>query len=169
MTRRRTRRAPVNPFSAWTSLMLKTSEMMLASAQVIGHRTGRMATAGAIPSARDQKEFTLMGQEKIEAVAESTQAIAAQMIRVNQQLGTMAFEQLIGGAGRVMALAASRTIEQSGRRQAELVRDAVDNSADAASQLSGSIAGLAHHGLKPIHSRAMGNAKRLLNTKPGKK
>jgi hypothetical protein len=145
--------------------MLKTSEMMLASAQVISHRTGRMATAGAIPSARDQKEFTLMGQEKIEAVAESTQAITAQMIRVNRQFGTLAFQQLIGGAGSVMALAASRTIAQSGQRQAELVRDAVDNSADVASHLSGSIADLAHHGLKPIHSRATGNAKRLLKAK----
>lgn len=165
MTRRRTRRAAANPLSAWTNLALKTSEMMLASAQVIGHRTGRMAAAGAIPSARDQKEFALMGQEKIEAVAESTQAIAAQMIRANQQLGTLAFRQLIGGASGFMALAASRTMAQSGRRQAELVRDAVDNSADVASHLSGSIARLADHGLKPIHSRATGNAKRLLKAK----
>jgi hypothetical protein len=34
------------PFILWSDLATKTLEMMLASAQVIGHRTGRMALAG---------------------------------------------------------------------------------------------------------------------------
>jgi hypothetical protein len=43
--------------------------MMSASAQVIGHRTGRMALAGPAPNARDRREIALMGQQKIEAGA----------------------------------------------------------------------------------------------------
>lgn len=165
MTRRRTRHAPADPLSTWTSLALKTGEMMLASAQVITHRTGRMAMAGANPSARDRKEFALMGQEKIQAVVESTRAIATDMMGVNQQLGTLAFQQWMGGANGFMALATSRTVAQSGKRQAEFVRSAMANSTAAASDLSGSIARLAHRGLKPIHSRATGNAKRLLKAR----
>jgi hypothetical protein len=34
------------PFILWSDLATKTLEMMLASAQVIGHRTGCMALAG---------------------------------------------------------------------------------------------------------------------------
>ncbi|MDB5770306.1 MAG: hypothetical protein JWM42_680 [Burkholderia sp.] len=161
MTRRRTRYATLDPLVAWSRLALKTGEMMVASAQVINHRTGRMATAGAIPNARDQKEFTLMGQEKVEAIAESGQAMAASMMRVNQQMRKLAFEQWMSGAIGFMSMATSRTMVQSGKRQAEFVRDAMENSAAAASHLSGSIVSMADHGLKPIHSRATDNAKRL--------
>ena len=76
-----------NPFLVWSRLAWKTGEMMLASAQVIHHRTGRMAAAGATPSARDRREFALMGQEKIEAGVESASAMAAQMMAMNPLLG----------------------------------------------------------------------------------
>ena len=92
MKRSRTRNSFANPFLIWTDLALKTGEMMLASAQVIGHRTGRMAAAGPKPSARDRREFTLMGEEKIKAAAESAQAMTAQMMRMNPQLGARALK-----------------------------------------------------------------------------
>ena len=66
-----------NPFLVWTRLTWKTGEMMLASAQVIHHRKSRMAAVGATPSARDRREFALMGQEKLEASVESAQAMVA--------------------------------------------------------------------------------------------
>jgi hypothetical protein len=43
---------------------------------VIGHRVARMATAGANPTARDRREFTRMGQEKVAAGYESMAAMA---------------------------------------------------------------------------------------------
>jgi hypothetical protein len=46
-------------------------------------------------------------------------------------------------------------------RQTRLVRDTMAHSAVATSQLSKSAARLAHRSLKPIHSRATRNAKRL--------
>ena len=64
MKRLRTRNAFANPFLLWTELAWKTGEMMMTSAEVIGHRANRMATAGPVPSLRDRREFTLMGQEK---------------------------------------------------------------------------------------------------------
>jgi hypothetical protein len=160
MKRSRTRNSFANPFLIWTDLALKTGEMMLASAQVIGHRTGLMAAAGPKPSKRDRREFTLMGQEKIEAAAESAQAMIAQMMRMNLQLGARAVKQMMTGATSMMSLAASHTVGQSMARQAKLARTLIQSAATA-SQLSNSTALLVKRGLKPIHSRATANAKRL--------
>src|SRR5450755_4652656 len=49
-----------SPFMLWGDLATKTLEMMLASAQVIGHRTGRMVLAGLAPNARDRHEFAFI-------------------------------------------------------------------------------------------------------------
>jgi hypothetical protein len=159
------RRSPyslsLNPFLIWTDLAFKSGEMLLASAQVIGHRTQRMALAGPTPNARDQREFTLMGEEKIVAAAESAQAIGMSMMNLSQQVGALAFRQMLTGATAMMSLASSRTTGQSVARQARLVRDTMGNSAVATSQLSTSAARLIKKGFKPVHSRAKGNAKRL--------
>jgi hypothetical protein len=145
----------------WTGLALKTGEMMLASAQVIGHRTNRIVTAGPMPSLSDQQEFALMGQEKIEAITESAQAIAIRMAGLNQKIGTLAFEQILAGATGIMSLATSSTMEQSSRRHTRLVRDTVSNSVSAVSELADTMAHVADQGLKPIHLRARANAQRL--------
>lgn len=149
-----------NPFLVWFRLAWKTSEMMLASAQVIQHRTSRIAEAGATPSARDRREFALMRQEKIEAGVESASAMAAQMMAMNPLLGPRAFKHLMTGAAAVMSLAASRTVSQAMARHAKLVRTMMQSTATTA-QLSGAAARLTQRGLKPIHSRATANAKRL--------
>lgn len=62
--------------AAWNQLALLTGEMMLASASVIQHRTRRMAKASYPLSAKDQKEFTRMVQEKIDAGREAASALA---------------------------------------------------------------------------------------------
>ncbi len=149
-----------HPFLVWTHLAWKTGEMMLASAQVIHHRTGRMAAAGAKPSARDRREFALMGQEKLEAGVESASAVAKQMLAMNPLLAPRAFNHMMAGAAAVMSLAASRTAGQALARHAKLVRT-MTQSAATNTQLSGAVGRLAHHGLKPIHSRATANAKRF--------
>jgi hypothetical protein len=158
--KRRGTRAVINPFLIWTDLAWKTGEMMLASAEVIRHRTGRMTMAGTKPSAEDRREFSLMGWEKIDAAVDSAQAMTAQMMRLNSQLGARAVTQMLTGATAMMSLAASRTAGQSMARQAQLFRN-VTRSATTAAQLSGSVARLARSGLKPIHARATANAKRL--------
>lgn len=159
--KKRTRSAPANPFLAWTRLAMTTGEMMVASAQVISHRTARMAAAGPVPDTRDRKEFHLMGQEKLEAAAESAQAVAMRMIAANQEMAAIAFDQIAGRAGRVMALATSQTLVQASQRQAALVRDTLKHSMKAAEHFSHVAPQIAQHGLKPIHSRATSNAKRL--------
>ena len=109
-----------NPFMAWADLAWKIGEMSIASAQVIAHRTTRMAAAGPLPNARDRKEFTRMGQEKVEAATESARAMAAHLGAMNLQLGARSFRSMMTGTTALMALASSRNIGQFIARQATL-------------------------------------------------
>jgi hypothetical protein len=59
------------PWTLWMQWAARSMEMWLAAGQVIGARTHRMARAGHNPSARDRKEFALMGTEKMQAAAQS--------------------------------------------------------------------------------------------------
>ena len=158
--KRSTRHALGNPFLAWTDLAWKIGEMSMASAQVIAHRTTRMAAGGPRPSARDRQEFTRMGHEKIEAGTESAQAIAAHLMRMNLALGARMFRHMVTGTAALMSLAGSRSFQQSIARQAKLAQ-VVWRSTTSVSQLSDSTARLAGRGLKPIHARATANARRL--------
>jgi hypothetical protein len=144
----------------WTDLATKTLEMTLASAQVIGHRTGRMARAGPAPNARDRHEFALMGQEKIEAGAQSARAMAAHMMSLRPPSGALAFGPMFRTAAALMALASSRTPSQLIARQAAFAC-AVGQSAISMADVSKSAIKLAHRGLNPIHAKATANAKRL--------
>jgi hypothetical protein len=139
--------------------------MLMASSQVIHHRTGRIATAGLMPDERDRREFHLMGQEKLEAASESLQAIGLRMLSFQQQLAMMAFRQMVAGATGWMSLAGSRSLAQSTRLQGDLVRDTLSHSAATLSHVGDSVAKVAHKGLKPIHSRATANARRLARVK----
>jgi hypothetical protein len=150
----------INPISVWTDVALKTCEMMMASAEVIGHRTGRMAVAGPIPNASDSREFALMGQEKIEAAAESARAMAEFVMTMNRQLRAQAFSQILTGSSAMISLAASSSVGQSIERQGELVRTMAE-SAIKVSQLPNSAGLLAQSAVKPIYSRTKANARRL--------
>jgi len=145
----------------WSMFAWKTGAVALASVQVIGHRSDRMLSAGASPVLADRRELALMGQEKIAAGAESAKAMALGWMCLNQQLGAIAFKQMLAGTASMLSLATSRTPGQSIARQTRLVGDTIAQAVATTSQLSKSTARLAHRGLKPIHSRATGNAKRL--------
>jgi hypothetical protein len=158
--KRNTRRLPQNPFVAWSELMWKVAEISSASAEVIAHRTTRLASAGPMPGARDRREFTRMGQEKFETATECAAAVAGHLTAMNLQFGTRAFGDAMNAASALMALGTSRTVSEVVTRQVKLA-DALSRSVKTAVALSGSTAGLAGRGLTPIHSRATANARRL--------
>ncbi|MBL8445076.1 MAG: hypothetical protein JNK52_13595 [Zoogloeaceae bacterium] len=149
-----------NPIRIWSDLALQTTEMMMASAHVIGHRTGRMAVAGPNPSEHDLAEFNLMGQEKIEAATESLQAMAEQMMRFNLKLGSRAMSQMMECMADMMMLATSRTPAEVIAGQAKLIRTLTLSAATAA-QFSSSAARVASSGMKPVLARATANSTRL--------
>jgi len=153
--------ANANPFILWTRLSLKTWEMLFASAQVIHHRTGRMARAGIVPDARDRREFHRMGQEKLEAVAESLQAVAFRTFTFQQQAGLALWRQCMAGMTGWATLAGSRSAVHAAQVQGEMLRRAMQQSAGSIAQAGNLAARLLHTGLLPIHSRATANARRL--------
>jgi len=101
-----------------------------------------------------------MGQEKIEAGAQSAQAMAAHMMSMSQPWGGLAFRHLLRNSAAFMSLASSRTPSQLISRQAALAR-ALGQSAVRMADVSKDATKLAHRGLKPIHAKATANAKRL--------
>lgn len=154
------KKMPVNPFLLWTNVAMRSSEMMLASAQVVSHRTQRMMNAGVVPSAKDQTEFALMGQEKVEAASESVMAMTHYMMGLNQQMGLKFAEQMFKSSSDLMSLATSTTPAQAISRHSKLMSSLSDCVVQAA-DMSQSAAELTSRAMKPVHSRAMANAKRL--------
>lgn len=150
----------LNPFLLWTDLALKTGEMMLSSGQVIGQRVDRMARAGVCPSARDRKEFALMGSEKLKAASASGAAVAGQLQKANLQLAARAWEQSFATLNAMGSLGASRTWGQAVARQQALL-GAITRSSTSHAQLSGDTARLLHAALAPVHAASTANARRL--------
>jgi hypothetical protein len=154
----------IDPFLMWSRLAWKAGEMAIASAPVIGHRTGRLALASSVTTARDQREFALMGQEKGRAALESAQAAGVRMLMMNQQFAALAFKQMLSASAALLSIAASRTAAESVHRQSKLVRDTLNNSVAATSKLSSGAAQLARRALSPVHARVRGNVRRLGRT-----
>jgi len=142
----------------WWQNTIKTWEIAVAAPQVIAHRTARMMAAGGQPGMNDRREFTRMGQEKIEAFGESLIAMAAPMYKVNREIALLALRHwwkvwatpsLIGGAqpshiiNAYIAFASSLLGGASGKRLQDSLSQAIGK------------------GLAPVHRRATANAKRL--------
>lgn len=139
----------------------KTVEMTVDAAQVIGHRSNRMASSFVPPSARHQREFSLMGREKGEAALESAQTLGVRVLMLNQQVAALAFKQMLSASLALASIATSRTGAQAMDRQAALLRDTLSSSAVGAAKLSGSTAQLATRVMKPSHTRVKANVRRL--------
>jgi hypothetical protein len=150
-----------NPFLAWSSLMLTSSQMMFTSAQVIGQRISRMLLAGDTPTRSDQREIALMSEEKVAAAVESAQLMTQGMFKLGQDLAVMAGKQMLAGVPLMMSIAASATPRQSAERQTNLARAGLANAAQANSRIASAVPRIAHKSLAPIHAKATANRKRL--------
>ena len=158
---RRTRGLPgLNALSLWLKLATSYAEMAVASTEVVARRTQRMAVAGSSPGSRDRREFALMGQEKVDAGAESARAVGAELLRLNHRFAMQAWLTVLAASTDMMRLAGSRTTSQAVARQKKLASTLTRASPTAAS-LSAATASLTGAALKPIHSRATRNAARL--------
>ena len=111
-------------------------ELALAVPQVVAHRVGRAARAGAFPSLRDRREFQRMGTEKIAAFYESWNAMVIEMARANMRL----FCSPLWWSNPWKAMApGSRTASMHARTALDIL----------------------HRGASPYHRRAVANARRL--------
>jgi hypothetical protein len=124
------------------SLIAKAAELATAVPQVVLQRMTRMALAGPVASAADQREFQLMVTEKGAAFNESWRAVATEAARAHQVL-TASF---------VKGLWAPKF--QGEGSPAAMIE-----------QLHNAAASVVNEGLSPVHRRAVRNAKRLAREK----
>jgi len=124
------------------SLTIKAAELAVAVPQVIAHRVTRMAIAGPRPSARDRREFDLMGAEKTAAFTDSWNAMATQAVRANQALAKSWFRSLW-------------SLSTTSRPSASAL----------AAQFRNVTLDVLGKGMAPVHRKAVANAKRLARTK----
>lgn len=122
--------------TASKSLPTLATEVAYAAPQVIAHRLTRMVFAGVNPSVRDQREFYRMGTEKVEAFYESWNAMMLQTLQINQSIF---FSMWFPWAAQSSSKSPVEQLEQ------------------AATQILTSA-------IKPVHKRAVSNAKRLNKT-----
>ena len=139
-------------------------ELAAAAAQTIHDRTQRMARAGLSPSARDRKEFLLMGQEKLGAAAESGMRMVAEAMAFNQHLARMALGQMQAQSA-AWSGAARSTPHGWTNAYSRLVQGAFTNSQAIGAAVGHALVRSAAAGLKPVHGRARANAKRLGRSK----
>lgn len=145
----------------WFDVGWRYSEMMFASAQVIALRSDLMRRAGASSKASDHAEFSLMKQEKVEAAAESVQAMALASLLEGQRYAAFAFAQFLRGLSAWVSLAFPGTYQQVSARQLNLVRNTLQDTALSTNKVSAATARIARRGLAPIRKRAGANARRL--------
>lgn len=150
------------PFALWSELAARMGETLLASAQVIGHRTGRMALAGPLPSASDREEFLLMGREKVDAATHSAAAMGRHWLGsgMGRGLGERVWADWMAVARAAFACLASRSPGEAAGHWRQLA-DAMARLAASLAELGSVGAQLADRGLKPIHAAATANARRL--------
>ncbi len=160
MTRKRT--PFLSPFLMWSDLAVKTGEMMMASAAVISHRTGRMATASFPPTPADQQDFTLMGQEKGEAMRDSAFATGHLMLQMGPEVMMQNMQHMLALSADMLSLAASTSPAQAFSRQAKFGRTLLS---PKTADLSDVMARLTDTAMTPLHKRATANAKRLQTTR----
>ncbi|WP_341676700.1 polyhydroxyalkanoate granule-associated phasin [Niveibacterium sp. SC-1] len=121
------------------NLAQRAFETYWAAPQVVTHRLLRMAAAGDSPTARDKREYALMSNEKIAAFHESWSAMGLAFWRAQQRIAMSMFMAFwapwLGGRGfdphRLNA------------------------------QWQNAMLGVLNQGLKPVHRRAVANARRL--------
>lgn len=86
------------PFAPYWAAWMKMREICVTAPPVIGYRLAGMAQAGSQPKARDRREVTRMGQEKLDAWYEVTLATGQRFFEANMALMGLFWRQVWGGA-----------------------------------------------------------------------
>jgi len=92
--------------AANAALWMKMWEVGAVAPIVIGYRLAGMARAGSEPSAKDRRELTRMGQEKVDAWYEASLSTGQRLFEANLALAGMFWRQAWGGALSPAALTA---------------------------------------------------------------
>lgn len=114
------------PRRSQRKLATQTVGLSLAAPMVVAHRLQRMAASGLNPNARDRREFTRMGAEKVAAFWESWAAMGWAAVQAQQQMWLAAFSAPWRSVATPSRLAAD-TMRIASRGLAPVHRRAVAN------------------------------------------
>jgi hypothetical protein len=92
---------------------------------------------------------------------ESTEAMMLQMGAAQLQMGAMAYKQMVKNGFSMASLLTSTSPASFAARQRRVVNAALHDTANAAAAVTGAAGRISGSGLKPVHRRATGNARRL--------
>jgi hypothetical protein len=129
----------------WAKLATQSTEMLLASGEVIARRSQRMSAMGANPDAADRREMNRMVDEKVSAASESVQAMSMRAAGLYQASMVQWFDLANRQAAALLGI---------GSPPRASVDAAARKTMRAAAQITTA-------GLAPFHRHATGNAKRL--------
>ncbi len=146
------------PLMLWSTLAMKTVQLATAATQVVAIRGSRLAAAGVAPHEDDQREFSRMGAEKVDAFSRAGHALATGAIPLVAGMAGQSWRLALQLAVAATRLAASRDAEQGFTRQRELADVLMRHSPAAPATAA---ARLAHRALAPVHATATANARRL--------
>jgi hypothetical protein len=99
-----------------------------------------------------------MGQEKIEAAVECTQATMAGMLALQQTLLDFTFQQLLTSAAAIGSMLSTKSPAQA---RSTLASETLANAQGAYNRAAAHLTSTAARLLHPVHSRATANARRL--------
>jgi len=180
-------RTPWAPWMAWMDVAASISDMALASGPAAAQRGARVAQAGAPLSARDAREFTLMGMEKLQAAGEAMQAMfmpaivnggalgiklaevawhqAQRNLRLLHDWSPLAFADPPSTWGGVPFEASTQAMTQA-VQQGNYLAATAEEAAHAVNQVSRTASRAAKRGIKPaksrpVKSRVAANPRRL--------
>jgi hypothetical protein len=150
------------PLLLWSTLAVKAVQMSAAAVQVVAIRGSRLAAAGLLPGADDQREFALMGSEKVDAFSRAGRAIAAGALPLVAGMAGQAWRSSLALTVAATRLAACRTLPQTMRQQRALAHLLVRHAPPSHHRAAATAAArLAHRALDPVHAAATANARRL--------
>jgi hypothetical protein len=163
--RRRARYYPglTNPFLTATSeLTLKSCEIGLAAGQTIFHRTLMLAGANlAALTAGERTEFARMYTEKVQAALECGSILGQEMVRLNQQIATMGWSQMLSAPMAMSSLVVGHNPAKALAAPKRLMGSAAHEAGRAVENISTAVTRAAAKSLTPVHTAVSANAKRL--------
>lgn len=136
-------------------------EMLRAASDVIAARLNIMAEGLADPMRADVREMSLMGTEKIEALSESAAAVAGNLGDLTARMSKSAMDE-VGFAQRAAAkVLGAATLEAAAEAQYDYAVGWWGRAAGQMLTLNTELLKAQSDALKPIHSAAVANARRL--------
>lgn len=136
-------------------------ELLEASGDVIARRLTIMAEAVANPAKADMAELTLMGSEKLDAMAKSARIGLTGAAVLSQTAQTVAARETAAAGRAFDAVLRSRTPAEMMAAQGAWAANAFSRSLEQGWAMGAAMLKLQTDALQPIHAAATANAERL--------